>query len=507
MAKKKKTEPEVVPETGMVLYTDGGCRPGGRGIGGWGFHGYSYEVKPTKPTKKENAVTNKGYFNIALSEGSFDDAGYWSQRVPNKDFDATITSVSNYHDSWGSIIPESTNNIAELKAFQKAIKLIDSKSPKEATIWLDSEYVLNSATNWHVKWEANNWMTAAGKPVSNAELWKEVLAEFKDVKTRVNIHMDWVRGHAGDLGNEQADRNATRGVILGRKGEDREVEEEVSPKSYWNKKNPYNRLLAFQNWYFVCNRPTDTLNDGRTIYAIGAHGPKLHQCGKRASDQGYAVVALKEPEPVLETIRSFQNTDCSHSYERVVVADLSKILLPDEYHDLTTYGSDYLVRWTHLNDAYNAKEDRLTEEIETPLLLFRKVEQLSALTNRLEDYVQGKGEFVKTDITDFFFEQVTKGKKEVTALSKNIKQSVKSIEVVAKCDLSDEAATTAVTLNIGFDLPNRNALNALAEGSPKITLLLERESKLSFRYWTVIEVGDDVGIWSSIYANQKILLD
>lgn len=511
--KKKKTKAKAdapVYDKGLVLYTDGGCRPGGRGIGGWGYHGYSYEMKPTKPTKKEDAITDHGYVNIALGDGDFDEEGYWSQPSRKDSTPQTVYSVANYYDGWGSVVPESTNNISELLAFKEALALTKELSPKKAMFWLDSEYVLKGVNDWHPKWEANNWISSAGKPVANAELWKEIIQDYRATCKDVELNLGWIKGHNDHLGNEMADRNATRGVILGKKGDqvsNQEVREVTDPRSYWNKKNPYNRLLAFPSWYFVVNQPSPQLLDGRTVYHIGAHGPKVSQCGKRVSNQGYAVVALKEPENALECLRDFQNTDCNHSYERVVVADLSKALLPDSYSDLNTYGHDYLARWTHLNDVYNEHEDRLTEELTTPLLVFRAVEQLSGLQDRLEKFISKDHNYALTDISDLLFQVETKGKKEVTILSKNIKQSEKAICVSAIRDTAEPESVIDLTLNIGFDLPNRNALNALAEFNPKITVLVEKETSRSFRYWTVIEVGDDIAIWSSIYANQKILLD
>lgn len=508
MSKKKpKMDQEEVIDYGMVLYTDGGCRPGGRGIGGWGIHGYSYPIKPTKPGKKESAATDQGYFNISLDEGSFDDEGYWSQPINDRreEFDATVISVSNYWDAWGSLLPETTNNIAELTALNKALEIIKDANPKKVRFWLDSEYVLNGITNWHEKWAANNWVTSAGKPVSNAELWQETLVNYNQLKDKVEFNFGWVRGHNGDPGNEKADNNATRGVIAGKKG--LELEETISSPvaNYWSRKNNVNRLLALPYWYFAVNKPTPTTEAGHTVYHIGAHGPRLTVCGKRVSDHGYGVVMLKEADPVLEIVRDFQNTDCNHSYERVVVADLAKILNPENYHDMTVHGDTYLFNATHQNDIYDVKEDRYTEELASPLLLFRATEQLSHLEGRLAAFLSGTHPYQTVDITDRFFEEGKKGKKTINVLAKSFKQSVKSLDVPFTPEGSETPIT--ITLNVGQDLPNRNALNAIAEGHPKVTMLVEKETERSFRYWTVVQVGDDASIWSSVYANQKILLD
>lgn len=507
MSKKAKTKETAELEKGLILYTDGGCRPGGRGIAGWGIHGYSYQVKPTKPGKKENATTSIGYHTINMDDGAFDDDGYWRIDIPAKRTEAVVYNPENYIDAWGTIPAESTNNVAELMAFKKGIELAETIKPANAVFWLDSEYVLNGVKDWHPKWIANNWMTSAGKPVANADLWKEVIADLETAKKTINFTFDWTRGHNGDLGNELADINATRAVIAGKKGLELEEIRLSNVANYWNRKSTVNRLLGLPFWYFAVNRPTPVAKNGNQIYHIGAHGPKLTMAGKRVSDHAYAVVMLKTPDEALETVREFQNTDCNHAYERVIVADLAKIFLPENYHELTISKDKYLFRATHQNDIYDVKEDRYTEELVSPLLLFRATEQLSNLETRLEDFLDGTLDCIKVDITSTFYEMTTKGKKEICALSKNIKQTVRSITVPVNVGTGAEEKMVNFVVNVGQDIANRNTLNAIAEGSPKVTLLVERETARCYRHWTVIEVGDDASIWSSVYANQTLLLE
>ena len=53
-------------------------------------------------------------------------------------------------------------------------------------------------------WQRRNWKTAAGKPVKNADLWRDLLAATEPH----TVEWRWVKGHAGDPGNEEADRLA-----------------------------------------------------------------------------------------------------------------------------------------------------------------------------------------------------------------------------------------------------------------------------------------------------------
>ena len=75
-------------------------------------------------------------------------------------------------------------------------------------LWTDSTYVLNGITKWIVGWQQNGWMTKARKPVKNADLWRR-LAEAMG---RHEVTWRWVKGHAGDEGNERADELARLGI-------------------------------------------------------------------------------------------------------------------------------------------------------------------------------------------------------------------------------------------------------------------------------------------------------
>lgn len=133
----------------VVAYTDGGCR-GNPGVGGWG---------------------------VLLRSG---------------DRERRLQGSAEH----------TTNNRMELTAAIEALKAL--KRPCALTLFTDSTYVQKGITEWLPNWQRRNWRTAAGKPVKNADLWKalEVAAKPHDVDWQ------WVKGHAGDPGNEEADRLA-----------------------------------------------------------------------------------------------------------------------------------------------------------------------------------------------------------------------------------------------------------------------------------------------------------
>ena len=95
-----------------------------------------------------------------------------------------------------------TNNKMELRAAIAALEILDRTS--EITIITDSKYVMNGIQTWLAGWKKNNWKTASKKPVKNEELWKrlDLLCEQHEVNWK------WVKGHAGDMGNERVDKLA-----------------------------------------------------------------------------------------------------------------------------------------------------------------------------------------------------------------------------------------------------------------------------------------------------------
>lgn len=101
-----------------------------------------------------------------------------------------------------------TNNRMEMTAVIEALGAL--KRPCHVDLFVDSKYVLQGITEWLPSWKARGWKTAAKQPVKNVDLWQKL-------DTLVNtaghtIEWVWVKGHAGDPGNERADALANLGV-------------------------------------------------------------------------------------------------------------------------------------------------------------------------------------------------------------------------------------------------------------------------------------------------------
>ena len=99
-----------------------------------------------------------------------------------------------------------TNNRMELLAVIRGLESLTR--PSDVHLHVDSAYVMNGMTKWIHGWKRNGWRTADKKPVKNAELWQELEALIAGHRVR----WEWVKGHAGDPGNERADQLANLGV-------------------------------------------------------------------------------------------------------------------------------------------------------------------------------------------------------------------------------------------------------------------------------------------------------
>lgn len=90
-----------------------------------------------------------------------------------------------------------------------AIKALEAVEAGTAlTLHTDSTYVKNGVTDWIKGWKRNGWRTASRKPVKNKDLWEQL----DELATARKVDWKWVKGHAGNEGNERADELAREGM-------------------------------------------------------------------------------------------------------------------------------------------------------------------------------------------------------------------------------------------------------------------------------------------------------
>jgi ribonuclease HI len=101
---------------------------------------------------------------------------------------------------------QTTNNRMELMAAIMALETL--RESCAVTLNTDSKYMMQGLNEWMPAWKARGWRTADKKPVKNQDLWERLDAAVQ----RHQIEWQWVKGHAGNPGNEAADQLANLGI-------------------------------------------------------------------------------------------------------------------------------------------------------------------------------------------------------------------------------------------------------------------------------------------------------
>lgn len=104
-----------------------------------------------------------------------------------------------------------TNNIMELTASIRALEWCIENGYTEDNIYLftDSQYIQQGINVWSEKWEKRKWKTGNNKKVANQELWKKLI----ELKNKVKVNFQWVRGHSGHPGNIRVDEMCTKKLV------------------------------------------------------------------------------------------------------------------------------------------------------------------------------------------------------------------------------------------------------------------------------------------------------
>ena len=103
--------------------------------------------------------------------------------------------------------PSTTNNKMEMQAAISALMHLKNAN-LSIDLYTDSNYLRQGITEWIYNWKKNKWRTSSKKPVANRELW----IELDNLNSKMNVNWNWVKGHAGDPGNEKADELANKGA-------------------------------------------------------------------------------------------------------------------------------------------------------------------------------------------------------------------------------------------------------------------------------------------------------
>lgn len=94
-----------------------------------------------------------------------------------------------------------TNNRMELMAAVMGLEVL--KQPCHVILTTDSQYLCRGIVQIN-NWKNQNWIRKNKSPVLNVDLWKRL--EFVIIKHHIKWH--WIKGHSGNLENEECDKLA-----------------------------------------------------------------------------------------------------------------------------------------------------------------------------------------------------------------------------------------------------------------------------------------------------------
>ena len=99
-----------------------------------------------------------------------------------------------------------TNNAMELTAAVRALQTV--RGAQDIEVRTDSQYVIKCASEWLPGWRRRGYARANDEPLLNREL----IIALDEAQQPHRIRWTWVRGHAGEPGNELVDTLASRAI-------------------------------------------------------------------------------------------------------------------------------------------------------------------------------------------------------------------------------------------------------------------------------------------------------
>ncbi|GFT26969.1 ribonuclease H1 [Nephila pilipes] len=108
------------------------------------------------------------------------------------------------------LLGRQTNNRAEIQAAVYALNQAKQIGARKVKLYTDSQFLIHAITDWIKKWKTNGWKLVNGDPVVN----KEDFLELEAISKGLDVEWVYVKAHARNHGNDEADRLAVAGARL-----------------------------------------------------------------------------------------------------------------------------------------------------------------------------------------------------------------------------------------------------------------------------------------------------
>lgn len=520
---------------GYVFYPDGGCYPQYE-YSGAGIHGYRWNL--TLPARgighNTHSATLRGYcskadsfefaskdFKLEVSEKTRPEFLDWvfetTANQPNLDHRVPL---ERYYDTYVPLEFGGTNNTAELLAaihtFEKIIAEPDFDKCAMIVIRQDSRYVVDGHNIYLANWLASKFTRRDGTTVKNRELWERSNAVVEAIRQKgIKVHFEWVEGHGVCIGNNSADHLATAARITAKypkQVEALDVSFRISEVTdYWASRTDLRHPMLSQRYLFM---GIDDAENERKEYYLSTQGKDQELTGKRTADDGYSVVRIR-PQTYVEKIIAKQ-VSLPREVDYKFTLDLDNTY-GEAGRWLDIFGVDFLHKVVdHKRHLQTYSKVLVTTECVPPFLVDRVFDNDDILSDLLDNFKRTDQPTLQIrEITSEFYDvkeeavKVKKGEEPQTKTVCTLKPEI--IVGYAKHktqadwkESNGEVKSCDITLRLGIDSPDRNALKRLEDKHPKMWVLTNTLGEGSFMYAVVIEAGDDVGIWSGVNSSIRV---
>ena len=498
---------EGLPNTdGVVLYTDGGCKPKPGAYGAWAVHGYLYSNEVPKQGTGAKAKPSALGYGMAGN---------------------TDIKVHHYVDMAGTV-ENTTNNAVEAMALEQALQWTvqlreHTMKPLHVVIRADSQYVLNSYTQYIDQWKKNGWKKRDGSEIANVDVWQRVdVLRDKLIDLNQEITATWVKGHSGDVGNEKADTLCSQTMNWYNNGHQR-LEYTLTPsQGYWKPQAEARKWFYESRFYFSSQETHE--HEGYHFYRLGRHGkPKPGkkktdaeierakrelnaQLGKALPDTIFCVMATKTPDPVLNTLRDYHLKHLSAcDLGHVTIVQMDGVLNPKVYSSLVDHGIKELRFEPKDQATYHATQKELCRTQNPPYLSLRAKQHFDQLSKRLVRYMSGTQHEQErvVDITHLLFSKSVdkKGKEQVKHI--NHQTPCVSTQAVVWGESGDRSVEVVLTFDV--DLPKHRILHGVCGELPAVKLVTWPVGGGLFEYAIYMHTSVDHGIWRSVFSSFSLL--
>lgn len=513
---------EPIKNLTMMLYTDGSA--GGAPSGqlpciGMGYHGY-YFVNNEPNDKKSADVPKTGYpskYGYVGPDNETDFAKY------NKDH-IKVVPVGYLDGYVATTKDKGYSNEAEIFAIKYALDNVRDyfTTPingvlTEINVFSDSVYALliYERALKHIK-EHPEWLTddqtrnlqldvLYKTPGTREKVEKSMfyLKDYLDNFPGLKLEFSKVAGHAGNIGNEQADKLA----VTGRKASERKEDKHIfnwAANKYWKPNVERHPFLRYKELFFAHNVEENEVDSNHGYYTVMNYGSI--EPGKRSGEPIYGIVHIDEPPTILRELVNTYNVVNADRPILMYAVDMDKLYAQDLQRNLVAFGVNAFT-FNNFNQMLLLDTDSMVYPIYPPGLAKKAYDETQGLTGILEqakldianNNLIGKNKFY-IDITDKIYG--LNDKKRQVCLLPNPTNSL-PLEVT----LDNEKMK--MHLYMDKDILNRNMLKSMENDDVKVYVLFTRQGRLYYNYYTIIinKTLNAEGIWTNIFASKIFLED